>query len=86
MFKRGSVFNIVIPIMTDHKEAATPESVSGMATPGTYLIQNSAIHTEAAKTETMKVNIAILFLDARTKYVVIRNIENGKSAKKATDT
>jgi hypothetical protein len=54
-------------VTTAQKEAAIVERVSGMATPGTYLTQNSTIHTAAAKTETRKVNAAILFPDVRTK-------------------
>ena len=86
MSERDVALNIMKLVTTAHKEAAIAERVSGMATPGAYRTQNSTIHTAAANTETRKVNTAVLFLDVRTKWAVIRNIESGKSAKKATDT
>lgn len=79
------VLAILKPRTTVHKLAARAESVSGIATPGTYLSKNSAIHTIAANRAIERVSRPILALDARKKDAVTKSIDIGKSTKKATE-
>lgn len=72
-------------MITVHKDTATADRASGIATPGTYLKENSSIHIRAANKATVSVNQPFARL-AERKYAAVRSInEIGKSAKNATE-
>ena len=81
----GHLFANWKPITTAHNDTARADRVSGMATPGMYLTENSSIHTSAANNAIASVNEPFAGL-AERKYAAVRSSnEIGKSAKKVTE-
>jgi hypothetical protein len=68
-----------------HNDTAKADRVSGMATPGKYLRENSSILTTGANNAIASVNQPFAGLAGRKYAAVKSSNEIGRSAKKVTE-